>query len=286
MVELEKAHEEFVADLKIKDRSPSTIVAYAKDIEQLVAFAKELKKMRVEEIGFDDLKGFLDRLESQNYTKKSISRKINSTKTFFRFLVTQEYITDNPAALVSHPKIELKPPRILSQMEYRALRDAVRNDPRMRAIVELLLQTGIRIGELRRLTVDDINDKNGEIRIDAYGKHKERRIPINTAAQRALKGYLNERPQTDNRTVFLTKTGRPFLIRNVRASLNRYFKKAGVKDVTVNALRHTFVAQHLMRGASITLVSKIAGHKRLSTTEKYLAHIERAENEKETLEEL
>lgn len=286
MTTLKQTHQEFVEDLKAKDRSPSTILAYGTDIEQLVDFLAESKIVTPEKIKLENLKGFLEKLEKEDYTKKSISRKINSIKTFFRFLLEKNYVSENPATLVAHPKLEIRPPRILTQMEYRALRDACRDDTRLFAIVELLLQTGIRIGELRRLKISDVDSKKGQIRIATFGKHIERLVPLNPKAQKALEGYLKIRPETKEEAVFITKTGRPFLVRNIRASINRYFKRAGIEKAMVNDLRHTFIAHHLAKGASVTLISKIAGHKRLSTTEKYLAYIERVEKEKEELEEL
>ena len=156
-VRLKDAHEKFKSYLKEKNHSTSTIVAYTKDIDQLVSFLEgEMARGQVHEVKKEDLEAFLAKLAKQNYTPKSISRKINSTRTFYRFLKLNEYITDDPSLLVSHPRYELAPPRILTPTEYRALRDAARNDPRMFAIIEVLLQTGIRIGELanlRRLTL-------------------------------------------------------------------------------------------------------------------------------------
>ena len=177
-----------------------------------------------------------------------------------------------------YPKIEITPPRILSKMEYRALRDACRREARISAVVELLLQTGIRIGELRRLKLSDIefgeNDKPGQIRIGSWGKNPERFVPLNQPAQEALKGYLDVRPKAKEETVFITKTGRPFLIRNIRTTINRYFKVAGIENAKVNDLRHTFVATHLSRGVPLTTVSRLAGHRRLTTTEKYIQYID------------
>src|SRR3989344_443860 len=145
------AHKEFIEHLRGKKRTTSTVLAYGKDIEQLVQHLTENKKANVHEVTAEDIRNFLLKLEKSGYTKKSLSRKLNSTKTFFRFLKIQEYITDDPASLVEHPKFETKPPRILTPIEYRALRDTARDDVRIAAIIEILLQTGVRIGELANL---------------------------------------------------------------------------------------------------------------------------------------
>src|SRR3989344_303189 len=126
MKKLDEAHKAFIDHLKSKKRASATVLAYGKDISQLIEFLKELQKGNVGEATAEDIRSFLAKMQNSGYTLKSISRKLNSTKTFFRFLKVQEYITDDPASLVAHPKFETKPPRILTPLEYRALRDAAR----------------------------------------------------------------------------------------------------------------------------------------------------------------
>lgn len=283
-IELAKASEEFRNFLKEKGHSNSTIVAYGKDIEQLISFLDELKKQNVHDVQKEDIEAFLAKMSSDGYTPKSISRKINSTRTFYRFLKVNEYVTDDPSLLVSHPKYQLAPPRILTPTEYRALRDAARNDARMSAIIELLLQTGIRIGELTALRLSDINKDS--LHISPIEKHEERTVPLNKRAQEALNRYLEVRPKVEEDHLFVTKSGKPFLIRNIRTSVERYFRLAEIKNAKVNDLRHTFVAHHLKHGASIVLLSKILGHKRLSTTERYLEFVQDRAPENQSLTEL
>jgi integrase/recombinase XerD len=268
------ASTEFKNFLKEKGHSTSTIVAYGKDIEQLVEFLRELEKHHVHEVEKDHLESFLAKMNNDGYTPKSISRKINSTRTFYRFLKVNEYVTDDPSLLVAHPKYQLAPPRILTPTEYRALRDAARNDARMSAIIELLLQTGIRIGELTALKLTDV--QGDSLHIPAMEKHEEE----------ALKKYLEVRPKVNEDHLFITKSGKPFLIRNIRTSVERYFRLAEIKNAKVNDLRHTFVAHHLKHGASIVILSKILGHKRLSTTERYLEYVPERAAESQILSEL
>jgi integrase/recombinase XerD len=290
MIPVQEAHSKFVDHLKGQGRSSATVLAYGKDIEQLSEFLKDLNKNHVTEIDTRDLKAFMAKLNKEGYTPKSISRKTNSTKTFFRFLKVNEFLTDDPALLLEHPKFEMKPPRILSKLEYRALRDAARDDVRISAIIELLLQTGIRIGELARLTLEDVKfgtgTKAGELHIPAGESYPDRTVPLNKAAEQSLKKYLETRPQVAERTLFITKTGRPLLVRNIRTAIDRYFRLADIKDAKVNDLRHTFVAHHLIGGTSLVVVSKLAGHKRLATTEKYLDLINNKSTEPIKLDEL
>jgi integrase/recombinase XerD len=288
MAALKESHKQFVEHLKQNRRSPSTVLAYGKDIEQLVDFLDGMKKSQAHEVAKEDLQAFMAKLSQAGYTAKSISRKTNSTKTFFRFLKVQEIITDDPANLLAHPKFETPPPRILSKTEYRALRDACRGDVRTSAIVELLLQTGIRIGELTNLKLEDvhIDDKKREGSLHVSTESAVRDIPMTKAAVDAVKAYLAIRPKSSNDTLFITKTGKPLLVRNIRTSIDRYLRIAGVKNARVNDLRHTWIAHHIKAGTSLIVISQLAGHKRLATTEKYLKYIEQSYDNSFKLEEL
>ena len=283
---LKDAHTQFAEYLESRKRARATIVAYSKDIEQVTLFLSNMGKKAINEITRDELDAFLKKLASDNYTPKSISRKINSIKTFFRFLKASSIVTSDPAIEIEHPKYEVKPPRILSKIEYRALRDACRGDLRIYAIVELFLQTGVRIGELANLTLDDM--KTGELHVAAQEGHAERNVPLNKAAKEALDRYLAIRvtTSTSSKALFITKTGRPLLIRNIRTAIDRYFRIAGIEGAKVNDLRHTFIAHHLMAGTPITTLSKLVGHKRLSTTERYLELVKDKASDSVKLEEL
>jgi site-specific recombinase XerD len=287
MVSLRDAHQQFIGHLKGKSRASATILAYGKDIEQLVDHLQSQGKTEPTAIETADLQLFMQKLADEHYTPKSISRKTNSTKTFFKYLKSSNLITNDPATGLEHPKFENKPPRILTQLEYRSLRDAARADVRMLAVIEVLLQTGIRIGELAKLRVEDIDLENLTLHVPPFEDTRERIIPLNKSAAEAIKNYLPHRAKTPNHALFVTKTGRPLLIRNIRTAIDRYFKIAGIKDAKLNDLRHTWVAFQLQSGVPMTLVSKLAGHKRLSTTEKYLPFIQGPAGEgKVKLEEL
>lgn len=283
-VKLRDASVEFKNYLKSNQSSTATIVAYGKDVEQLVSFLEELQKHHVHEVSKEDIEAFLAKMAGGGYTPKSVSRKLNSTRTFYRFLKVSEYITDDPSLLVAHPQYHLAPPRILTPTEYRALRDAAQNDARMYAIIELLLQTGIRIGELASLKMEDV--KKDSLHIPAVEKHEERTVPLNSRAKEALRRYMEVRPKIENGPLFVTKSGKPFLVRNIRTAIERYFRIAEIKNAKVNDLRHTFVAHHLRHGVSLVLLSKLLGHKRLSTTERYLNFVPERAKETGNISEL
>src|SRR3989338_2922612 len=137
----------FIQSLEEKGRSPATILAYRADIEQLINFLTQDNKALTEKITTTDLEKFRDTLLADKYTPKSVSRKLNAVKTFFRWMVSENFVTTDASASVAHPKIESVLPKFLSPLEYRALRDVVRSDVRIAAIIELILQTGLRISE-------------------------------------------------------------------------------------------------------------------------------------------
>ena len=264
------SHAKFEQFLRESGKASATVIAYSKDIEQLIEFVGEKGKTLVAEVTADDIDEFKNILKQRRYTSKSISRKINSIKAFFRYLIGEGVVESNPAESISHPKIEQTPPRVLTRLEYRALRDACRGDERLFAIVELLLQTGMRISELASLQMDDVDLDRGIMVIQAQNSRDERKVPLNKAAKKSLMDYLKIRPRAREKTVFLTKTSRPFLVRNIRTAIDRYFRLAGIKDAKVNDLRHTFIVEQLKAGTPLVYVSQLVGHKRITTTEKYL----------------
>lgn len=270
-VSFELALEKFLKHLESQNRSTATRIAYGSDLSQLKDYMVERRITQATTTQSQHLQEYIDHLFSKNYTPKSISRKINSLKTFFRYLQKEGYLNQNPATLLIHPKYDIKPPRILAPEEYRNLRDAVRLDIRISAIVELLLQTGMRISELANLRVDDV--KKNELFIKSLENNPARNISLNKAASAAVQNYMSLRPQVKDDHLFVTKTGRPLLIRNIRTSIDRYFRKAGLKDVKVNDLRHTFIAHQLKNGVLPETIYKHVGHKRLSSTQKYLEHL-------------
>jgi len=278
--------EKFVLNLKEQGRSEFTVIAYKKDLQQFIGFITSKEKSDARDIVKDDIDSFINKLLQENYTKKSASRKLNSIRTFFRYLKGEGLISQNPSLDVLHPKYSMVPPRILSEMEYRALRDATKEDPRTYALVELLLQTGIKIGELVNLRVEDLKDSSLYIR--TYGKNPAREVPLNKAAKKAVNQYLKirEKINTVSDYLFITRTGRPILIRNVRQVIVRYFSEVGINNATINDLRNTFITHQLLNGASLEYIAKVVGHRRLSSTERYLNLIKEANIKKEKLGEL
>ncbi len=276
--------EKFVEFLKSQGKSGFTIIAYRKDLEQFVGYLTSKDLSDVREIKKENIEGFINKILLENYTKKSASRKLNSIRTFFRYLKNESVIAQNPALDVSHPKYTQTPPRIFSKLEYRALRDVAKEDLRTFALVELLLQTGAKIGELASIRLTDVTKE--AVRIAPYGKCPERTVPLNKSAKKALDEYLKARKSAGSDYLFITRTGRPLLIRNIRQIITRCFQEVGIENATVNDLRNTFIAYQLMNGSSIEYIAKIVGHRRLSSTERFLSLVKEEAERKEKLGEL
>lgn len=276
--------EKFVAHIKSQGKSQFTVIAYKKDLEQFIGFLTTREKNDIREVKKEDIEGFVNKLLTDNYTKKSASRKLNSIRTFFRYLKNEGIIEQNPSLDISHPKYTQTPPRILSKLEYRALRDFAKEDSRTYALVEILLQTGVKIGELAELYVEDVKDDAVHIR--SYGKNHERDVPLNKAAKKAVDDYIKVRNHVPDNHLFVTRTGKPLLIRNIRQIIDRCFREVGIEKATVNDMRNTFIAHQLVNGASLEYIAKIVGHRRLSSTERFLNLVREETERKEKLGEL
>lgn len=275
----------FVDGLVKSGKSQYTSVAYKKDLEQFGDYLMAISKTEVGHITRLDVESFIQSLiDEKSYTRKSASRKLNSIRTFFRFLKLNGHVSVNIAGDISHPKYSQTPPRILTKLEYRGLRDISKNDPRTYAVVELLLQTGMKIGELAELRLEDVKD--GSMVVRASGKNPLRSIPLNKASESALKTYIKIRPLFSDTHIFITRTGRPMLIRNIRQIVHKCFVDVGIQGATVNDLRNTFIAHQLTNGAGLEYIAKIVGHRRLSSTERFLNLIKTEVDKREKLGEL
>jgi integrase/recombinase XerC len=278
--------EQFTAQLQSQGKSSFTIVAYKKDLEQFIGYLSSREINDIRDVKKPEIEGFITKLITENYTKKSASRKLNSIRTFFRHLKNSNVIEQNPSLDVSHPKYIQTPPRVFSKLEYRAIRDAAKEDPRTYAIVEILLQTGVRIGELTNIYISDVKDTILIVR--GYGKSAGREVPLNPSVKKAVMDYMAVRgPQSsEDDLLFVTRTGKGLLIRNVRQIIMRCFKEVGIENATINDFRNTFIAHQLMAGYSIDYIAKIVGHKRLSSTERFLSLVKDAPTKKDKIEEL
>ncbi len=276
--------ERFIKYLTSQGKSTFTIVAYKKDLEQFSGYLTSVDIQDVREVKKEQIDGFINKLIADSYTKKSASRKLNSIRTFFRYLKNEGVIEQNPSLDVSHPKYIQSPPRIFTKLEYRALRDFAKEDARTYALVEILLQTGIKIGELANLRLSDV--KEDKLYIRPYGKTPGRDIPLNKAVKKAVDDYVGTRSESKDDHLFVTRTGNSLLIRNIRQIISRCFREIGIENATVNDLRNTFIAHQLKNGTSVEYIARLVGHRRLSSTERFLNMIKEVAERKEGLGEL
>lgn len=263
---------DFTLYLKRRGKSKSTLIAYENDIRQL---AESNVNKDLTEFNEADIRSGLVFLQtSKTLSAKTISRKLNSIRTFYKYLAEKKIIHSSPAENISHPKFKAKKQRILSRMEFLALREISRENLRLFTMIELLLQTGIKIGEISRLKVKDVNlnGKFAEIFIETFASSPSRRVPLNSKIQYELEKYIRENnfKKKPESPLFSTKTGKSIQIRNIRSSIDRALIKAKIRNACVNDLRNTFIVHQLNNGMSLSHVAGVVGHKNTITTSRYL----------------
>jgi integrase/recombinase XerC len=262
----------------VRDLSPHTVVAYRRDLAQYFAFCARL---RCDPVGADagTVKRFLVQLATREYARTSIARKASSIRAFYRHLVKLDVRADNPAALVRTPKRGSRLPQVLKMSAVERLMALPPDDDpfgvRDRAVLELLYASGIRVGELVALDVDDI-DLAGQ-RVTVMGKgRKERIVPLGEPALDALSRYLSEaRPATLTEAsppaaLFVNRRGKRMGQRDVRAMVTTYVAEIvpGGK-ASPHTFRHTYATHLLEGGADLRSVQELLGHVDLKTTQIY-----------------
>lgn len=261
--------------------SKNTIDAYSRDLRGFADFVTE-KRVRLNNVNIDILTEYVNQL-STKLSKRSLARNISAIRTFFKFLVLEGVIRDNPSRLLEIPKISRTLPGILNQHEIELLL----NQPspstyigvRDRAMLELLYASGLRVSELVTLRLSDVNLEIGYVKIMGKGS-KERLVPIGEKAIEALKEYLSKaRAKFDKRKgspyFFLNNRGKPFSRQGFWKLLKCYAKKAGIKKrITPHIIRHSFATHLLENGADLRSVQMMLGHSDISSTQIY-THIDR-----------
>lgn len=276
---LQEAVEEYrTVHLPARNLATRTRREYLDDIDDLVGFLEDVAGIqRVAELRLAPLERFLAQLEERGLAGSTRRRKALSIRSFLRFLYRQELISTDLARQLIPPFAGNPEPRFLTQAEYQRLQQACKVNPRDAAIIELLLQTGIRLSELNRLTIDDVDlseepdpDKqdSGVIRVNGGGSRKSRAIPLNARACFALVNYLKTRPKV-SRVLFLNRFWRPLGLRGIEKVVAKYARIAGIAGASVHSLRHTFGTQHAARGTTIKTLQEVMGHQDIRATEIY-----------------
>ena len=241
------------------------------------------REVNVRDIDHITIREWLSELHAAQKKKTSIARKLAALRTFFQFLMREGVVELNPAKLVSTPRLEKKLPNHLS------VEDAVRfiETPdvstdlgkRDRAILEMLYGTGMRVSELTKLNLHDVDFRNRTARVKGK-RRKERIVPFGEPALHALMRYLTEaRPaflnnaplaERDTDAVFLNYQGTRITTRSVGRMVDKYITQcAGIHNISPHALRHSFATHLLDSGADLRDIQELLGHARLSTTQIY-----------------
>jgi integrase/recombinase XerC len=240
------------------------------------------REVDVKQIDHITIREWLSSLHAAQKKKTSVARKLAALRTFFQFLVREGIVELNPAKLVSTPRLEKKLPVHLS------VEDAIRfiETPdtetdlgkRDRAILELLYGTGVRVSELTKLDLGDVDFKEKLIRVTGK-RRKQRIVPFGDPALHALLGYLTVRngflqnapiDERESEAVFLNYQGTRITTRSVGRMVDKYIQIcAGIHNISPHALRHSFATHLLDSGADLRDIQELLGHARLSTTQIY-----------------
>jgi site-specific recombinase XerD len=256
-----------------------TRVEYATDLCQLIDFLTKRGTTKPAAVGLSDLQAYMADLDVKGYSGITRRRKTASIKAFFGFLNNIGLVAGNPAQRLVPPEREYKEPRFLTTQEYQALLRACSHNTRDAAIIELILQTGIRLSEVARLTIHDVElparisrdpANTGSIHIRGKGR-KERTLPLNYKACRALKAWLGIRPEIPEPGLFVSKFRQPMGTRGIQRAVTKYFQEAGIKNASVHTLRHTFGTHHVAKGTSLRTIQEALGHSDLKTTSIYVS---------------
>jgi len=278
--------EKFMKHLEVeRGVSEHTIRAYRKDLGEFSSFCQSSP----EAIEVIDIRGFISNLMIKGKAKSTVSRKLASIRSFLGYLHQEGYVKLNQAKLVPTPKAAKPLPNFLTVDDAFSLVESPHGVDfirvRDKAILELLYGSGVRVGELARINIDEVNLREGLIKIRGKGK-KERIVPFGNKAADALKLYMVERilfkkkkaiPQTQG-ALFLNLRGSRLTDRQIRRIVVKYARAIGVGgQIGPHTLRHSFATHLLTGGADLRVIQELLGHSSLSTTQKYthldIAHL-------------
>ncbi|MGH9499325.1 MAG: tyrosine recombinase XerC [Terriglobales bacterium] len=274
---VEKAAGQFLRSLRERNASLHTIKAYTGDLDNFAAYVGARDWRHIDHV---TIRAFLSHLYEKGLGKTSVARSLAAVRSFYRWLAQEGVVEQNPAALVSTPKLPKKLPRVPTIEEMNTVLDGPMPEvaafpERDRLMFELLYGCGIRNSELVGINLDDIRLSAEAILIRGKGK-KERYVPFGDSVKSSLAAYLplrlqllSERRRNVNALLINQRGGRL-----TTRSAGRIIKKIAVakglpSDVHPHTLRHAFGTHMLEEGADLRAIQEMLGHERLSTTQRY-----------------
>ncbi len=259
--------------------SASTIKSYRNDLKDLASWLQRKGGGSPLSATEDDLRAYCgDLVTARDHPPATVNRRLQAMRKFFRYALYRGLMEEDPASGIRLlPQSRSDGRRGLEPSEVERLLEGVRRGgsrlaKRDYAIIQLMLQTGIRVGELTRLRLPDVqlSEEKGALIVRAQGTSGERKIPLNSSVRKALHSYLTERSPSEGGPLFLSVKGEPLSSRSVQRLVNRYAEAAGLAEVSTYTLRQTCGQQLLRDTGDLTVVARVMGHKRLESAIKYI----------------
>ena len=259
-----------------KGLSKNTLSSYRLDIS---AFDNWLGSRSLEEVDKAILLDYLSFRLKRGYSSRSTARSLSSLRAFYSFLVKKSVVLNNPTAKIDSPKLGHSLPKVLSEKDIdKLIHSPDTKEPlglRDRAMLELLYSSGLRVSELIKLEIINLNLRQGVVRIMGKGE-KERLVPIGEEAMEWINKYLNSSrevligKESKDQHLFVTKRGKGMTRQAFWYRIKKYALRSGIdKSLSPHTLRHAFATHLLNHGADLRTVQLLLGHTSLSTTQIY-----------------
>jgi integrase/recombinase XerD len=260
--------------------SENTSKSYASDLREFMLFLNSKKIASSADVKYEDIVAFLSASRAQGLASRTRARRSSAIKSFFDFLVSRNFVKENPAERLEAPKKDFVLPKVLSEDEVTRMLENIPTlqiqDVRDRALLEILYGCGLRVSEVCALSMEDIVSEGELLRVKGKGS-KERLVPICATAGRELEKYMTLfRPSflkasSSETHIFLTRLGRPFTRQGVFKVVRERAILAGISPsrISPHVLRHSYASHLLQRGADIRAIQELLGHADISTTQIY-----------------
>ena len=281
---METHFHDFLTMLKVeRNVSSHTMDAYKRDINQYLVYLGDLDIKTLSDVKSTHIRDYIRVLSDGGMAPASISRIISSIRTYYRFLLSENILDENPVLLINNPKLPKKLPDVLSEKEISLIINAIQESSqfyqRDKAIIELLYSCGIRVTELCNLEMSNLFIDEDLIRVMGKG-NKERLLPLGVRSKEYLYNYVKHSrnshiKKSGSSFVFVSRNGNQLTRAMINIILNKWTQVSGLKkSVSPHKLRHSFATHLLEGGADLRFVQALLGHSDISTTQIY-THIDK-----------